>query len=53
MLSFMTLGLIGVIKSIMSSSASPYVESYGPIPFVIGYTLHFLLLLVAILVEDK
>ena len=45
---FMTLGLISVLLSIKAASASPYVEIYGPIPFVIGYTLHFLLLLVAI-----
>ena len=42
MLIFMTLVLISVILSIKAASASPYVEIYGPIPFVIGYTLHFM-----------
>merc|ERR1719219_3358204 len=35
--------------SIIKASISPYLEIFGPIPFVIGYTLHFLLLLVAII----
>ena len=47
MLSFMTLGLVSVLLSIITGAASPYVESYGTIPFVIGYIWH-LLLLVAI-----
>ena len=47
MLSFMTLGLILVIVSIKIASRSPYIDIYGPIPFVVGYTWHFLILLVA------
>ena len=49
MLSFMTVAFVSVLLSIMNASISPYLEIFGPIPFVIGYTLHFLLLLVAII----
>ena len=45
----MTLGFVGVILSIKIAASNPYLDIYGPIPFVIGYTLHFLLLLVAII----